>query len=121
MESTAQKSTKGGGSTNMGNFIRVEYIDVEPLAPGEDGTDGEALDTGATRKLVLKYENGQQCWNGPMRSTSIVLSCSEESKMWKVVEEEKCVYRIEGGNPAACLGEADGKTDGANSKDKDEL
>jgi protein kinase C substrate 80K-H len=115
---TTQKPTRGGSNTNMGYFTGIEFIDVEPAGPGEEDEGAEGLDDGSGRKIVLKYENGQQCWNGPARSTSVVLTCSEESQIWRVVEEEKCVYRMDMGSPAACLGEGQVP---AQRKEKDEL
>jgi protein kinase C substrate 80K-H len=31
-----------------------------------------------------------------------VLACAEKDEIWKIVEEEKCVYRMEVGTPAVC-------------------
>ncbi|EXJ67975.1 protein kinase C substrate 80K-H [Cladophialophora psammophila CBS 110553] len=96
MSSTKQKPKKGGAHTGMGNFVGfdTEYVD-EPSA-----TDGKGLGTG--ERLVMKYENGQHCWNGPHRSTRVILACSENEEIWKVSESEKCVYRMEVGTAAVC-------------------
>lgn len=93
---TRQKPKKGGANTNMGNFVGfdMEFVD-EGL-----GKDGKGLGTG--ERLVLKYENGQGCWNGPARSTRVYLACSEVDEVWKVSESEKCVYRMEVGTAAVC-------------------
>jgi len=48
------------------------------------------------------YENGQHCWNGPNRQTTVVLACAEKDEIWKVVEQEKCMYRMDVGSPAVC-------------------
>ena len=55
---TTQKSKKGGGHTNMGNFISFGTLTVDEEAP----PDGKGVGSG--EKLTLKYENGQHCWNG---------------------------------------------------------
>lgn len=95
-ERTKQKPKKGGGDTGMGSFVRLDSVTVdEEMRP-----DGRGLGSG--RRVVLRYENGQHCWNGPNRSTMVVLGCAEADEIWKVVEEEKCVYRMEVGTPAAC-------------------
>ncbi|OQV03632.1 hypothetical protein CLAIMM_08650 [Cladophialophora immunda] len=96
MVSTKQKPKKGGAHTGMGNFVGfdTEYVD-EPAT-----TDGKGLGTG--ERLVMKYENGQHCWNGPHRSTRVILACSEKEEIWKVSESEKCVYRMEVGTAAVC-------------------
>ncbi|KAF4546709.1 Mannose-6-phosphate receptor binding protein [Lasiodiplodia theobromae] len=96
MDKTWQKPKKRGGNTNMGNFVRIETIVVD-----EDvGPDGKGLGSG--ERIALKYENGQNCWNGPNRSTTVILACAEKDEIWKVREEEKCVYRMEVGSPAVC-------------------
>lgn len=93
---TMQKPKKSGGNTNMGNFVRIETVVVdEDVSP-----DGKGLGSG--ERIALKFENGQHCWNGPNRSTTVILACAEKDEIWKVREEEKCVYRMEVGTPAAC-------------------
>lgn len=96
LDRTKQKSKKGGSETGMGNFVRIDSISVDE----EVRPDGRGLGSGT--RVVLRYENGQHCWNGPNRSTLVVLACAEKDEVWKVVEEEKCVYRLEAGTPAVC-------------------
>jgi len=96
MGKTAQKSKKGHGNTYMGTFERIEH----QMADDEERVDGKSLGRGI--RMVLKYENGQSCWNGPKRRTDVWLACSETEELWKVSESEKCVYKMEVGTPAAC-------------------
>ncbi len=96
MTQTKQKSKKGGAHTTMGNFVSFDTYMVDDEIPA----DGKGLGSG--ERLALKYENGQHCWNGPNRSTMIVLACAEKDEVWKIIEEEKCVYRMEVGTPAVC-------------------
>ncbi|KAH0274953.1 hypothetical protein KCU91_g4891, partial [Aureobasidium melanogenum] len=96
MEHTTQKSKKGGSNTRMGNFVRFDKIIVDE----EVSADGKGLGSG--ERITMKHENGQHCWNGPNRSTTVVLACAEKNEIWKVFEEEKCVYRMEVGTPAVC-------------------
>ena len=96
MDKTTQKPKNGGGHTGMGNFVRIEKITVDEDLPA----DGKGLGSG--ERYVLKYENGQHCWNGPARSTEVILACAEKDEIWKVVEAEKCSYRMEVGTPAVC-------------------
>jgi len=111
LEKTTQKPKKGGGHTNMGNFVRMERIVVdEDVSPSGKGL-------GSGERIAMKHENGQHCWNGPNRSTTVILACSENNEVWKIMEEEKCVYRMEVGTPAVC--EALGAS--AKSGGKDEL
>ena len=109
---TTQKSKKGGGQTSMGQFVSFGTVSVDD----DELPDGKGVGSG--EKLTLKYENGQHCWNGPSRSTLVVLGCAERDELWKIVEEEKCVYRMEAGTPAACSSELQEKVKG---QEKDEL
>ncbi|KAK0616837.1 glucosidase II beta subunit-like protein-domain-containing protein [Immersiella caudata] len=110
MGQTTQKSKKGHGNTNMGNFVKFD----KQVADEEDRADGKGLGKG--QRMVMKFENGQGCWNGPNRRTDVWLACAEKDELWRVSESEKCVYRMEVGTPAACedVGEPGVKT-------KDEL
>ncbi|ORY17845.1 glucosidase II beta subunit-like protein-domain-containing protein [Clohesyomyces aquaticus] len=98
MTSTTQKSKTGHGNTGMGNFVRLETIETDEDVPA----DGKGVGRG--KRWVMKFENGQHCWNGPSRSTMVVLACAERDEIWKVAEEEKCVYRMEVGSPSVCGG-----------------
>lgn len=82
----------------MGSYVRMEKVMVDEELP----IDGKGLGKG--ERYALKHENGQHCWNGPNRSTTVILACSEENEIWKIMEEEKCVYRMEVGTPAVCEG-----------------
>ena len=96
MDKTTQKSKKGHGDTNMGYFVELSIEEADE----EDRADGKGLGRGP--RTVLKYDNGQSCWNGPNRRTDVWLACAETEEVWRVVEAEKCVYRMEVGTPAAC-------------------
>ncbi len=112
MEKTTQKSRKGGGNTGMGNYVRMEKVTVDEDLP----SDGKGIGSG--ERWALKFENGQQCWNGPARSTIVIMACADKDEVWKVAEQEKCVYRMEVGTPAVCDGPAQGK---GSAPPKDEL
>lgn len=109
--STKQKSKKGGGNTGMGNFVRFD----KEVFDEEVGADGKGVGQG--ERIVMRYEGGQTCWNGPARETLVVLACAEKDEIWKVVEREKCLYRMDVGTPAVCeKPQSAGKKEG-----KDEL
>lgn len=114
MGQTKQKSRKGGAQTGMGNFVGfdTEYVDERISA------DGKGLGTG--ERLVMKYENGQHCWNGPSRSTRVILACAEKDEIWKVSESEKCVYRMEVGTAAACEQPSSGNKSKASASEEGE-
>ena len=114
MDQTKQKSKKGGGSTNMGNFQGIGKTVVDDELP----PDGRGVGRG--ERITMNFSGGQGCWNGPARSTTVVLACAENDELWKVVEEEKCVYRMDVGTSAVCeAAPAAGKK--AEGKGKDEL
>ncbi|RDL41865.1 uncharacterized protein BP5553_01844 [Venustampulla echinocandica] len=117
MDSTSQKSKKGAGNTGMGNFVRFDTMDVDE----EVGVDGKGLGQG--KRMVMMYENGQHCWNGPNRQTTVVLGCAEHDEIWKIVEQEKCMYRMDVGTPAVCEKETRAKQGSGEgkAKEKDEL
>lgn len=96
MDRVTQKSKKGGSQNNMGSYVGMGTLVVDE----EVSADGKGLGSGA--RLTMKHENGAHCWNGPARSTLVVLACAPQEEVWKVVEEEKCVYRMEVGTPAVC-------------------
>ncbi|KAI0408504.1 glucosidase II beta subunit-like protein-domain-containing protein [Xylaria palmicola] len=96
MGQTTQKSKKGGSRTNMGNYQSISFKEADE----EERHDGKGLGRG--KRMVLEYTNGQHCWNGPSRRTDVWLACAETEELWRVSEQEKCVYRMEVGTPAAC-------------------
>jgi protein kinase C substrate 80K-H len=112
MERTTQKPMKGGSDTGMGNFVKFDEVTVDDIMP----PDGKGLGSGL--RVGMRYENGQSCWNGPQRSTLVVLGCAEKDEIWKVTEEEKCVYRMEVGTPAVCEGGSAESVNDAGVKDE---
>ncbi|KAI0430539.1 glucosidase II beta subunit-like protein-domain-containing protein [Xylaria sp. FL1042] len=96
MSQTTQKSKKGGSRTNMGTFEKINFMEADE----EERHDGKGLGRG--NRMVLEYTNGQHCWNGPNRRTHVWLACAETEELWRVSEQEKCVYKMEVGTPAAC-------------------
>ncbi|KAM3497935.1 hypothetical protein MY10362_008726 [Beauveria mimosiformis] len=89
LDKTSQKSKKGHGNTNMGNFKRIDH----EVADDEERLDGKSLGKGT--RMVMRYEDGQACWNGPNRRTDVWLGCSDKEELWRVTEAEKCVYKME--------------------------
>ena len=88
---TQQKPKKGGANQNLGHYasLGTEFVDDEmPMGRGD--------------RITMQHSNGGHCWNGPARSTLVVLACAEKDEIWKVSESEKCVYRMEVGTPAVC-------------------
>jgi len=99
-EKAWQKSNKDHGKTHLGDYTGIERR--------KDEETGETV-------VVLKYENGARCWNGPARSAFVYLKCNADEVVESVFEEEKCVYKFTAGSPAVCEGET------GRGKMKDEL
>lgn len=79
----------------MGNFVRIDTVLVDE--PVENSSELREVE-----RTALDYENGQSCWNGPSRSTTVILQCAEENEILKVMEDEKCVYSMIVTTPAVC-------------------
>jgi protein kinase C substrate 80K-H len=110
LESTRQNQRKGGSSVSMGKFSKVGSTSVE-----EVNEAGEVINI---EKITLEYDRGQSCWNGPSRSTKVILECGEENKILKTAEEEKCVYSMLVTSPAACVGGEEAGNVAPRSKDE---
>lgn len=108
---TTQKSLKSGAETSLGDFRRLQKVHVDEHVP----VDGRGLGSG--ERWAMVFEEGTHCWNGPQRSTTVIMACKEKAELWRVVEAEKCVYRMEVGTPAVCEEEPAGKI----AAGKDEL
>lgn len=67
---TIQKSKNNNGETSIGNW--------------KSWGDGE------NKYLQMKFDNGLGCWNGPQRSTNVILSCGIENKLISVTEPNRC-------------------------------
>ncbi|POS83485.1 hypothetical protein EPUL_004016, partial [Erysiphe pulchra] len=105
LKETKQKSKKNGMEIRMGTFASFDKAKVETngIESTEDGQVIFGLSLGPdsiNEQLTLKYDNGQNCWNGPSRETLVVLSCAVENIIWKINEFEKCKYRMDVGSPA---------------------
>jgi protein kinase C substrate 80K-H len=51
---------------------------------------------------VMKYTNGQQCWGGPDRSTTVKLTCGASNEIKSIEEPSKCEYLMVLVTPYAC-------------------
>ncbi|TQS34081.1 hypothetical protein Golomagni_05548 [Golovinomyces magnicellulatus] len=100
LEGTKQKSKKSGSHITMGTFHTFDKLTIDDDDLRID--DGGHINLSSGERLTLKYENGQNCWNGPSRETLVVLGCADEDVIWKISELEKCKYRMDVGTPAAC-------------------
>ena len=51
---------------------------------------------------VMVYSGGDQCWNGPSRSTKVILTCGETEEIIAVDEPNRCSYSMKFKTPAVC-------------------
>lgn len=114
LDGTKQISKKGGPSVGMGGFQRVGSVDVDEV----DAATGDIVKAPRT---TLEYTNGQKCWNGPMRSTKVMLECGEKEEILQVREDALCVYSMVATSPAVCSRPEDGKDKAGALVQKDEL
>lgn len=80
--SQKDKGSKGSG-TGLGNWKGMS-IDKE---------SGER---------IMKWTNGQKCWNGPARSATAFITCGPEMKLLSAEEPETCTYIMEMESYIAC-------------------
>ena len=79
----SQRNKNGGSETSLGVWGHWD-------GPGGD------------RYSVMKYENGEKCWNGPSRSTIVKLKCGAEEKVTAAMEPNRCEYLFEFFTSAIC-------------------
>uniref|UniRef100_A0A1I7T4B5 Glucosidase 2 subunit beta n=1 Tax=Caenorhabditis tropicalis TaxID=1561998 RepID=A0A1I7T4B5_9PELO len=78
-----QKDTGAYSGTSLGSFKEWS------------GPDGN-------KYSKMHFGDGQQCWNGPKRSTDITIECGEENELVEVTEPAKCEYLFTFRTPLAC-------------------
>jgi len=82
-DKTTQRSKSGGAEHNLGKWGHW------------DGPEG-------SKYSAMLYEKGQNCWNGPDRSTKVILSCGLNNELVSASEPNRCEYQFEFLTPAAC-------------------
>lgn len=63
---------------------------------------GWSQDANGSKYTSMSFTNGLGCWNGPQRSTKVILSCGIENKVIAVSEPNKCEYEMKFETPAFC-------------------
>jgi protein kinase C substrate 80K-H len=90
----AQKS--GDQVTYLGLFSGWSLSDHALAKPA-------LTDTGEAQRLSTQaYTGGEQCWNGPERSTKVTVECYFTNKLLSARENGRCIYEFVFGTPAAC-------------------
>ena len=84
-QKVTQRSKNGGRETSLGNWEKW------------DGPSDNIYE-------AMKYSNGEKCWNGPNRSTRIILKCGTVDQLISASEPNKCEYEMVFTTPAFCEG-----------------
>lgn len=53
-------------------------------------------------KRLLKWTGGTKCWNGPVRSAEVSITCGAKTKLLSADEPETCRYILEMESPVGC-------------------
>ncbi len=80
---TQKEGAGGSGGTSLGNW---------------KGMDIDA----STGQRVMRWTDGQKCWNGPKRSATVYLTCGAENKVISADEPDTCRYVFEMESYIAC-------------------
>jgi protein kinase C substrate 80K-H len=54
-------------------------------------------------RQTLKWDGGLKCWNGPVRSAEVSVTCGAETKLLTADEPETCKYAFTMESPLACV------------------
>jgi len=82
-KATQRDKGQTGGGTNLGSWSGMKKDD-------------------STGELVLIWNKGTKCWNGPQRSATVFLTCGAESKVLSADEPRTCEYEMKMESHIAC-------------------
>uniref|UniRef100_A0AC35U0V9 Glucosidase 2 subunit beta n=1 Tax=Rhabditophanes sp. KR3021 TaxID=114890 RepID=A0AC35U0V9_9BILA len=82
-DKTSQKDSNGYSETSLGNWENWSTTSSVP-------------------HTLQSYTHGQGCWNGPDRSTKVVIECGNETELVDASEPAKCEYQFTLVTPAVC-------------------
>ena len=84
-----QKPKDGGGETSLGFARCLSTCLAQTTASCSNW--GEWKEKDGDEYAMQLYKNGQGCWNGPDRSTKVVIDCGTEIKLVGASEPARCV------------------------------
>jgi hypothetical protein len=64
--------------------------------------DSQAREESAGMGTALRFTHGERCWNGPLRSTTVLLECGATTALLGMSEPETCSYELLMSTPAVC-------------------
>lgn len=77
-------------------------------SPSSSGTSlgkwKEAIfhDEDGINKITLRFDRGDQCWNGPKRSATVFIECGAVTNLLTAEEPETCTYVFTMSSPIVC-------------------
>lgn len=74
-------------------MLLLQYINIQGVEFHEE--DG-------IKKIVLKFDRGDRCWNGPQRSATIFIECGAVTNLLTAEEPETCTYVFTMSSHIAC-------------------
>jgi len=80
-KATQRDIGQSSGGTNLGNYEKIDF---------ENGV------------RTLKWGGGTKCWNGPVRSAEVEVTCGAETKLLTANEPDTCRYVLTMESPIAC-------------------
>ncbi|AQZ17359.1 GTB1 (YDR221W) [Zygosaccharomyces parabailii] len=90
-------------------YVRIKYSGDDELVQhliSETKDDKEEYLFGnlyqLNNGLELEFDHGDKCWDGPERSASVFVQCSEKTQINKITEVSRCRYVIELDSPYGC-------------------
>ena len=81
-------------SVDLGKFKDLSAALDEPSAHGGGGGGGG--------EVVMAFEGGAKCWNGPKRSLKLTFACGAVDELLDASEPDTCAYVATLATPAAC-------------------
>lgn len=93
-----QQQQASSSTTSLGDWVRWE----------QQQQPQNKLNTEASPpvfEMIMKYEGGLSCWNGPQRSSTVRVICGEKEELSNAEEPSICVYSFLFRTPAACTNE----------------
>jgi len=89
----------------------TEY-EICPFKSVTQRTESDSFDLGTFKKFEkvssphgaykMKFKDGQQCWNGPKRASTVFFDCGLEDKIIAADEPSMCEYEFVLKTPSAC-------------------
>ena len=83
-------------------FGKAAQRDIGQKSGGTNLGSWEALETDDDGQTTLKWGGGTKCWNGPVRSADVTVTCGAETKLLTADEPETCKYAFTMESPLGC-------------------